>query len=54
MERPSVIMEKLYWKSNPEWYTYDKAKGFDGYKMNPDAPEQAKKSFEEWYKQKDN
>lgn len=53
MKRASVIEEKMYWKSNPEWYTYNKDKGIDGYKINPDAPEKAKKSFEEWEKQKD-
>ena len=54
MKRSSAIDEMMYWKSNPDWYTYDKSKGIDGYKINPDAPAKAKESFEAWFKQKDN
>ena len=53
MKRASVIEEKMYWMKNPDWYTYDKARGIDGYKIKPDAPEEAKKSFLAWEKQKD-
>ena len=54
MKRASAVIDMMFWMNNPEWYTYDKSKGIDGYKIRPDAPEEAKKSFEAWYKQKDN
>ena len=53
MKRSSVIEEKMYWMSNPDWYSYEEGKGFDGYRIMPDAPEEAKRSFEAWEKQKD-
>lgn len=53
MKRGVAIEEILYWKSNPEWYTYDKSKGLDGYMIKPNAPDKAKKSFDEWRKHKD-
>lgn len=48
--------EELYWNTNPEWYERDKTKDFfdDGaFKIKDDAPERAKRSFEEWLKHKD-
>lgn len=38
----------VYWKSNKDWYFYDGLVP----KLKEDAPEEAKKSFEHYLKQK--
>ena len=43
----------LYWTKFPEWYTKEKIDGETVFKLKPDAPEQIKKSFDAWDKQKD-
>ena len=45
--------ELMFWATNKEWYTFKPGSGLDGYSLRPDAPEEAKKSFAEWKKQKD-
>lgn len=48
------VMERMYWHSNPSWYSYDDTiGGIEGYQINPDAPERAQKSFKEWLKHRD-
>ena len=56
MTKRAEVMERVYWLSNPDWYEHDETKSFfnDGaFRMKPDAPERAKKSYEEWLKHKD-
>ena len=45
--------EMIYWHSNPDWYSYVDGNGMDGYRINPDAPEEAKRSFAEWKKHRE-
>ena len=54
MKTASAILKTMYWATNPEWYTRENGKDFfDGVHIKDDAPEEAKKSFEEWKKHKD-
>lgn len=53
MKTAEAILETMYWATNPEWYKRENGKDFfDGVKIKDDAPEEAKKSFEEWLKHK--
>lgn len=52
MTHSKEVMDLLYWQSNPEWYTYSEPYGMDGFKIKPDAPIEAKKSFEKWSAQR--
>ncbi len=55
MKTASAILKTLYWATNPDWYTRENGKDFfDGVHIKDDAPEEAKESFREWKKQKDN
>lgn len=47
------IMERVYWLHDKSWYTHEEGMGDEGYRIKEDAPERAKKSFEEWLKHKD-
>lgn len=43
-----MILEEPYFMKNPEWYKYDE-KNYK-YILTDKAPEEAKKSYEEYYK----
>jgi len=35
--------------TNPKWYYYDPSDGEKGYKLTPEAPLEAQKSYDEFY-----
>lgn len=46
-----MIAEKPYFMKNPEWYYFDEEDFC--YKLTDKAPEKAKESYEEFYKESD-
>ena len=49
MTKDPKVMETVYWRTNPSWYTFDPSTEL-GYALTDAAPERAKKAYAKWAK----
>lgn len=45
MSHSAEVRERLYWLSNPDWYSFDEDQG---YFLTDKATEHARESFNKW------
>ena len=47
MSHSVEVRERLFWLSDPSWYSFDET---NGYRLTDVAPQKARDSFEKWKK----